>query len=118
MRFFADQDVFAETVRFLRGLGHDVLTAYEAKMSDADDTDILLAAANDDRMLITRDRDFGNLVFVKELKGGVLYLRLTPSTVDSIHTELNRVLTLYSEPELKSSFVVIEAGRHRIRRSP
>ena len=78
MRFFADQDVFATTVQFLRSLGHDVLTAYEAKLSDADDVDVLSAALNDVRILVTRDRDSGNLVFVKELRGGVLYLRMTP----------------------------------------
>jgi hypothetical protein len=33
-----------------------------------------------------------------------------------VHAELERVLTLYSEQELQSSFVVIEPGRHRIRK--
>ena len=42
------------------------------------DVDVLSAALNDVRILVTRDRDSGNLVFVKELRGGVLYLRMTP----------------------------------------
>jgi hypothetical protein len=33
-----------------------------------------------------------------------------------VHAEFERVLTLYTEQELQGSFVVIEPGRHRIRR--
>jgi hypothetical protein len=32
MRFLADQDVYAMTIQFLRGLGHDVATAAECGM--------------------------------------------------------------------------------------
>jgi predicted nuclease of predicted toxin-antitoxin system len=67
-------------------------------------------------LFVTRDRDFGSLVFVQGGGAGVIYLRMLPSTQNAVHTELERVLTLYSEPELQGSFVVIEPGRHRIRR--
>jgi hypothetical protein len=33
MKFLADQDVYAVTVRFLRGLGHDVATASELNLA-------------------------------------------------------------------------------------
>jgi predicted nuclease of predicted toxin-antitoxin system len=65
---------------------------------------------------MTRDRDFGGLVFVQGSGPGVIYLRILPSTQDAVHAELERVLTLYSDVELQGSFVVIEPGRHRIRR--
>jgi len=65
---------------------------------------------------VTRDRDFGGLVFTLGRGTGVLYLRTLPSIQDAVHAELARVLTLYGEPELLSSFVVIEPSRHRIRR--
>jgi predicted nuclease of predicted toxin-antitoxin system len=65
---------------------------------------------------VTRDRDFGALVFVQGSGPGVIYLRILPSTQDAVHAEFERVLTLYSEVELQESFVVIEPGRHRIRK--
>ncbi len=65
---------------------------------------------------MTRDRDFGALVFVQGSGPGVIYLRVLPSTQNAVHAELDRVLTLYSEQELQASFVVIEPGRHRIRK--
>ncbi len=76
MRFFADQDVYAATVRFLRDSGHDVTTAYEAGLSRSDDRDLLREAERLGRMFVTRDRDFGSLVFVEELGKG---MRLIPA---------------------------------------
>jgi predicted nuclease of predicted toxin-antitoxin system len=116
MKFLADQDVYAATIRFLNGLGHDVVSAAQIGMSQADDADLLRTAQAQGRILITRDRDFGGLVFVAGMSSGVLYLRLLPSTMAAVHSELERVLNIYSEPELLKAFVVVEAGRHRFRK--
>jgi hypothetical protein len=67
---------------------------------------------------VTRDRDFGGLVFVNALGAGVLYLRILPSTQNAVHQELVRVLTTYTEEELKDAFIVIEPGGHRFRKLP
>jgi predicted nuclease of predicted toxin-antitoxin system len=116
MRFLTDQDVYDRTVRFLRGLGHDVLPVASLGLARAEDTELLRAAQREGRLFVTRDRDFGGLVFVQGVGAGVLYLRMLPSTLDAVHAELERVLTLYNEQELQGSFVVIEPGRHRMRR--
>jgi hypothetical protein len=68
-------------------------------------------------IFVTRDRDFGGLVFVQNLGAGVIYLRILPWTQDSVHLELARILTLYTERELGEAFVVIEPGRHRNRKA-
>ena len=116
MRLFIDQDVYAVTIQFLRGSGHDVVTAAERSMSRSADAELLRAARADRRVLVTRDRDFGGLVFLHALDAGVLYLRMLPSTIPAVHAELGRVLELYGENELHGAFVVIEPGRHRMRR--
>ena len=116
MKFLVDQDVYAVTTNFLRGLGHDVVAAAQLGMSRAKDFQLLRTAHDQGRLFVTRDRDFGALVFVQASGPGVIYLRMLPSTQQAIHTELARVLTLYTEQELQRSFVVIEPGRHRIRK--
>ena len=116
MRFLADQDVYATTVRFLTGLGHDVVPVAQLGLAQAADSDLLQVAQEQRRLLVTRDRDFGGLVFVQGLGTGVIYLRILPSTQGPVHTELERVLTLYPEEELLVAFVVIEPGRHRFRK--
>ena len=115
MKFLADQDVYASTIRFLQGLGHDVIPAAQHGVSQADDADLLRAAQSQGRIFVTRDRDFGSLVFVAEMGSGVVYLRMLPSTLAAVHLELERVLNKYTESELLNAFVVIEPARHRYR---
>ncbi len=116
MRFLLDQDVYATTARLLSGLGHDVIPVAQIGLAQADDEDLLRTAQDQNRLFVTRDRDFGGLVFVNALGSGVLYLRVLPSTQNSVHQELERVLNSYSEQELRTAFVVVEAGGHRFRR--
>jgi predicted nuclease of predicted toxin-antitoxin system len=116
MRFLTDQDVYATTVRFLSGLGHEVVPVAQLGLAQADDVELLRVAQEQGRLFVTRDRDFGGLVFVRGCGTGVLYLRILPSTQDAVHAELARVLTLYSEGELRQAFLVVEPGRHRMRR--
>lgn len=118
MTLLTDQDVYAATVRFLRDLGHDVATAAERGRFDAADHDLLRVASAEGRVLVTRDRDYGGLVFVRALGAGVVYLRVLPTTLDAVHAELGRVLGLYDPAALLGAFVVVEPGRHRLRRPP
>lgn len=116
MRFLLDQDVYAVTGRFLGALGHDVESAARLGLSRAADEELLETARTQNRIFVTRDRDYGALVFVRELGAGVLYLRMTASNQNAVHNELERVLKAYAEEELSQAFVVIEADKHRFRR--
>jgi len=116
MKFLLDQDVYVVTKRFLNDLGHDVVPVAQIGLSRVDDEEILRVAQELGRIFVTRDRDFGNLVFVRALGSGVLYLRILPLTQNAVHNELERVLGIYTEKELTKAFVVIEADGHRIRR--
>jgi predicted nuclease of predicted toxin-antitoxin system len=116
MKFLLDQDVYSSTARFLIGLGHNVVPAAQIGLSQADDSELLKTAHKQGRILISRDRDFGTLVFMKAMGAGVIYLRILPSTQNAVHRELERVLNTYSEEELAKAFVVVKLDGHRIRR--
>jgi predicted nuclease of predicted toxin-antitoxin system len=116
MRFLTDQDVYGVTVRLLGELGHDTLPVSKLGLQQATDEELLRFAVGQGRILVTRDRDFGSLVFVKRLSGGVIYLRISPSSAYAVHKELEFVLSSYSQQQLLNSFVVVEPNRHRIRR--
>ena len=118
MKFLLDHDVYGATARFLKGLGHEIIQVGHVGLAQAEDEDLLKTAQTQDRLFMTRDRDFGGLVFVNALGAGVLYLRILPSTQNAVHQELARVLTTYTEEELKKAFVVIEPGGHRFRKLP
>lgn len=116
MRLFADQNLYAATTALLRDGGHDVVTAAELGLARAADGSLLQLAQTDRRILVSRDRDFGHLSFVDGMGFGVIYLRIAPQTVRAVHTELEAVLASYCEPDLLNAFVVVEPGRHRVRR--
>jgi predicted nuclease of predicted toxin-antitoxin system len=92
MKFLCDQDVYATTTRFLSGLGHDVVSATQLKLGRAADAELLRVAHEQSRILVTRDRDYGGLVFLQGGPAGVIYLRMLPSTERTVHAELERVL--------------------------
>ena len=116
MRLLLDQDIWDVTARFLVDEGFDVIRVAQLGLARAKDADLLQVAQEHGHIFITRDRDFGGLVFVEKLGAGVLYLRIAPSTQQAVHRELVRVLALYNLDELRSAFVVVEAGGHRFRR--
>ena len=116
MRFLLDQDVYAVTARFLADAEHDVVLVAQIGLSQASDIEILRTAEEQSRILVTRDRDYGNLVFVQAIGTGVIYLRILPTTVNAVHNELARVLEDYSEVELVRAFVVVEPDGYRFRK--
>jgi len=76
---------------------------------------LLERAQEQNRILVTRDRDYGSLVFVKSLGAGVIYLRVLPSTQEAVHGQLAAVLREHLPDELAKAFVVVEPGGYRIR---
>jgi predicted nuclease of predicted toxin-antitoxin system len=118
VKFLADQDVYGVTIRFLRELGHEVIPVADIGLAQGGDEELLKTAQTLGRIFVTRDRDFGNLVFVKALGAGVIYLRIAPSTQQSAHDQLEKVLKAYSTTELMNAFVVVEPDGYRFRKLP
>ena len=83
MRFLANENVTATVIRELRQRGHDVLSAKESMRSERDDV-ILARAQAEQRIVVTHDKDFGELAFWSLLPAscGVILLRLAgPATI-------------------------------------
>lgn len=118
MIFLVDHDVYLVTAQFLRRKGHDVIRVAEIGKAKATDAELLRIAQETDRIFITRDRDFGALVFVQKIAVGVIYLRVPYPAIERGHRELLRVLQEHTEDELRAAFVVVESGRHRFRKIP
>ena len=115
MYFPVDQDVYLSTINLLLKWEHDVITAKEINMACAKDEDLLRKAREMNRIFITRDKDFGALVFLKNTDSGVILIRITPSTIEEVHTELNCLLKEHTEEELHHLFSVVEPNRYRLR---
>lgn len=117
MKFLTDQDVYQLTIEFIKGLGHEVVRVKDVGFSTASDEEILAYALSRKLILITRDNDYGALVFLTHKKYyGVIFLKIEPAYVDIVHEELNRLFKEGSEGKFIGCFIVVEPGRHRIRK--
>lgn len=117
MRLLADQDVYRITIDRLQQWGHDVVTVKELGLQGSSDEDVLRMATIENRLLITRDKGFGTLIFLnKALSTGVIMVKISPVSMEEVHQEIYRLFEEHSEEELRSLFCVVEPHRHRIRR--
>ncbi len=119
MRWLADENVPAASLARLRRAGWDVEGVAE-RAPGADDATVLALAASEGRMVVTFDRDFGNLVFnagaAVRLPPAVVYLRFVPAWPEE-PAELLLALAA-QEPDLAGRFVVLDRDRYRRRPLP
>lgn len=114
MRFLADENVPRVVIERLRAEGHDVMSVAETNPSVPDD-EILNVAEADGRILITGDRDFGEMVVRQRLElRGVLLLELDRLTNMMRADAIADVVSAHGE-RLAGHLVVVEPGRVRIR---
>ena len=117
MNILVDESVGKSIVDALRQNGHSVL--YIAEFAPSIDDEAVLYQANlNCALLLTEDKDFGELVFRQGLPHiGVVLIRLSGLSLQAKATSVLTVLANY-EDELLEAFSVISPGRVRIRRGP
>lgn len=77
MRLLANENISGTVIHALRQRGHDVLSAKESMRGESDAT-LLERARREDRLLVTHDKDFGELAFRSRLPAacGIILFRL------------------------------------------
>ena len=117
MRFLADESCDAAFVRALRAAGHDV-TAVADELRGADDRTVLAAAMQEGRLLLTEDKDFGELVFAAGAPtiGVILFRYAAADRWNLVRRVVDFIGTRHYE--LAGSFVVMSSTRTRLREIP
>lgn len=115
MNFLADESVDRQIVDRLRQDSHIVWYIAEMEPGISDDT-VLDLANRETALLLTADKDFGELVYrQRRLAPGVVLIRLAGlspmSKAEIVASTINKHAT-----ELQRAFTVITPGRIRIRR--
>ena len=115
IKFLVDENVDFPVVQFLRNEGFDVASVAEDYRS-IDDASILKRAYEEKRIVVTNDKDFGNLVFELNLKAkGIILFRLEDQSSRAKIGALKMVLHAHRE-KLLDHFIVVTEGKIRIRR--
>lgn len=117
MRFAMNENISPSVIRELRARGHDVLSAKET-MEGAADGAILQAAQTESRIVVTHDKDLGELAFRSGLSAscGIILIRLSGAGREA---DIGRTLeVLESRQDWAGHFSVAEYGRVRMRPLP
>jgi predicted nuclease of predicted toxin-antitoxin system len=111
-KYLANENFPAETVRFLREKGDDVVYAAEIMIGASDEV-ILQTAVEQDRVVLTFDRDFGELAFHQRRPSapGVVLFRLGQISPDQMLSFLR--IFFESQPKLRGFFTVASPGHFR-----
>jgi len=114
LRFLVDECCDIGLVRSLREDGHDVLYVLENQAGISDDA-VLLEAYNDGRILLTEDKDFGELVYrLKKPSKGIILIRINVRERNMKWFRLKKLIENY-EDRLPDHFVVIDSNKFRFR---
>ena len=115
MRLCANENIPEDCVLRLRQAQHDVLWIREAAPGSSD-LEVLARALREDRLLITFDKDFGELVFrYHHPHTGVILLRLKQVSFQMKQERLAEVLTTYKHA--LRHFLIVTLYTVRIRKS-
>ena len=115
MRFLLDVCAASRSLQStLTDLGHDVLSALETAPR-ATDAELLALALAEQRILITEDKDFGELVFVRRLPHPCI-VRFTDMPVAEKVAAMRQLIEGHAEAMRTGRIIVVTRSRVRIRR--
>jgi predicted nuclease of predicted toxin-antitoxin system len=112
MRFIVDECTGPKVAEWLRAQGHEVFSVYEVSRG-INDEQILDNAFDEDRILITNDKDFGEMIFRDHRKHrGVIFLRLSDERATKKIEVLERLLANYAD-KIGEHFVTVTETKVR-----
>ena len=114
LKITADENIHSVIIKALRDAGFEIYSIAE-QASGISDKKVIEISKNNDSIILTEDRDFGEWVFAhKEKINGVIYLRYKATELSSI---INALLKTLKEHELSlyKKFTAITPKKIRIR---
>jgi len=114
VKFLADECCDAGIVARLRTAGHDVFYVPEQHAGISDD-EVLQTSFRESRILLTEDKDFGELVFrLKKPVYGMILIRIGVRERDQKWPRVEALISKYQE-RLPGHFAVVDLEKFRIR---
>ncbi len=114
MKLLADENSHAAIIDWLRSKGNDVVWATESFQGQPDHQ-LLDFARREQRLIVTADLDFGELIFQQRLaSAGVVLIRLEHLNV---HDRIIRLQAVWSviEANPEGKFIVVTNHKVRVR---
>jgi predicted nuclease of predicted toxin-antitoxin system len=119
MRFLADMGVSQQVVEWLRTNGHDAVHLRDEGLQRLPNGEIFQKAGREQRIVLTFDLAFGEILAASAGQiVSVILFRLRNPRADFVIQRLDDVLVQSSAELSQGAIVVVEDGRHRVRKLP
>ncbi len=112
--FLADEHFPISSTSLLRAIGYEIAAIVEDSPG-IDDEEVMARAAQEQRVILTFDRDYGELIYRRHLPvpAGVIHLRFVPATPEEAGHRLSFLLRATS---VEGYYTVIDGNQVRQRK--
>ena len=116
MKFKLDENIGRRGLELLKASGHDVMTVWDQGLRGVTDEELFQICAAEGRVLVTLDRDFGQITrFPPEKSAGIVVLDLGQrATLQGIIGRLRDFLSVLESHAVTGALWIVEPGRVRI----
>jgi len=99
LKFLADENINTVVIDFLKSQSFDTIDVFSLQLNSKPDKDILITAKQLDRVVLTHDSDFGQIIFTEKIDfKGVIYLQpghIQPQlTIQTLQVIINSTIVL------------------------
>jgi len=114
MKFLADENIPVELVDKLREINIDIIKVENIKVGLKDE-EVIRIAIKQKRIIITFDKDFGELVYKGKAKvEGIILIRIKSFQINFLFQSFKQLIE--SKINIKNKFVVLEEKSVRIKK--
>jgi predicted nuclease of predicted toxin-antitoxin system len=116
VKLFLDENLSSQHAIFLREQGYDAVAVTEVGLSGQPDTKIREFAVANDRVLITLDADFADILrFPPAGTPGVIRLKIHPPAEEAIREQILKTLQVLKDTSIVGCLAVSHGDIIRIR---
>jgi predicted nuclease of predicted toxin-antitoxin system len=116
VRLLLDENLSPQQTAFLREQGHDAVAVVDIGLSGQPDSRIREFAIEDNRVLLTLDADFANMLrFPPAGTPGVIRLKIHPPKEQAVREQIQKALALLKDTPLAGCLAVSHGDMIRIR---
>ena len=116
MKFLIDENISPKITNFLKRISISAENVFSLNLQSKEDTDIIELLREENRILITFDKEFGNILnYPVGSNPGIIILRIKPKTVDNTEFALSRIFNKFKPSELYKKLVIVDNNKIRIR---
>ena len=115
LKFLLDADMPRSSAEVIRSTGYDVEDVRDIGTGAAKDSEIIEYALENERIIVTRDTDFGEILRYPEHPGGIIFRLPYTFRAEELNRVLKEFLDTARENEIKNAIIIVELGRYRRR---